>query len=190
MIDSRYYRSSLLWGLLYQNTMGSRGNMYIGCNYGLKMWQTKVRSTNQEFEQLSFPLWKQECLISCSTPGHLAFGLLTRTVGVPVGPNGTDVATFSHKRSAWIKKLFLQKFSGAPKNLRVDTFPDPVSNFEAPWRPFLILKVVRHFRRWVSAPLFLLSLIIGQIVLVLTFFGPQMFWGTTFFWTNNYFCWT
>ena len=39
-----------------------------------------------------------------------------------------------------------------PKNLGVDTFPDPVRNFGAPWRPFWILQAVRRCRRWASAP--------------------------------------
>ena len=39
-----------------------------------------------------------------------------------------------------------------PKNLGVDTFPDPVCHFGAPWRPFWILQAVRRCRRWASAP--------------------------------------
>ena len=31
-----------------------------------------------------------------------------------------------------------------PKNLGVDTFPDPVRHFWAPWRPFWILQAVRR----------------------------------------------
>ena len=42
------------------------------------------------------------------------------------------VVYFSHRRSARIKKLILRKLTGAPKNLGVDTFPDPVSHFGAP----------------------------------------------------------
>ena len=63
-----------------------------------------------------------------------------------------SVATFSHKRSGQIKKPFLRKLMGVSKNLGVDTFPDPVSHFWAPWRPFWILQVVQRCRRWVSAP--------------------------------------
>ena len=37
-------------------------------------------------------------------------------------------------------------------NLGEDTFPDPVSHFGAPWRPFWILQTVRRCRRWASAP--------------------------------------
>ena len=39
-----------------------------------------------------------------------------------------------------------------PKNLGVDTFPDPIRHFGAPWRPFWILLAVRRCRRWASAP--------------------------------------
>ena len=39
------------------------------------------------------------------------------------------VVYFSHRRSARIKKLILKKLTGASKNLGVDTFPDPVSQF-------------------------------------------------------------
>ena len=39
-----------------------------------------------------------------------------------------------------------------PKNLEVDTFPDPIRHFGAPWRPFWILQAVRRCRRWASAP--------------------------------------
>ena len=37
--------------------------------------------------------------------------------------------------------------TGAPQNLGVDTFPDPVSHFWAHWRPFWILQAVRRCRR-------------------------------------------
>merc|ERR1711954_400716 len=63
-----------------------------------------------------------------------------------------SVATFSHRRSARIKKLILRKLTGSPKNLGVDTFPDPLRHFGAPWRPFWILQVVRRGRRLASAP--------------------------------------
>ena len=39
-----------------------------------------------------------------------------------------------------------------PKNLEIDTFPDPLYHFGAPWRPFWILQAVRRCRRLVSAP--------------------------------------
>ena len=39
-----------------------------------------------------------------------------------------------------------------PKTLGVDTFPDPVGHFGAPWRPFWILQLVRRCRRWASYP--------------------------------------
>ena len=47
-----------------------------------------------------------------------------------------SVATFSHRSSARIKKLIEQKLIGAPKNLGVDTFPDSVGYFGAPYQPF------------------------------------------------------
>ena len=39
-----------------------------------------------------------------------------------------------------------------PKNLGVDTFPDPVGHFGPPCRPFPILQAVRHYRQWAIAP--------------------------------------
>ena len=39
-----------------------------------------------------------------------------------------------------------------PKSLGVDTFPDPIRHFGAPWRPFWILQAVRRCRRWASSP--------------------------------------
>ena len=63
----------------------------------------------------------------------------------------SSVTTFSH-RSARIKKLILPKLLRTPKNLGVDSFPDPVRHFGAPWRPFWILQAVRRCRRLASAP--------------------------------------
>merc|ERR1711942_614120 len=63
-----------------------------------------------------------------------------------------SVVYFSHRRSARIKKLILRKLLRMPKNLRVDTFPDPVSHFGAPWWPFCILQAVRRCRRLASTP--------------------------------------
>ena len=60
-----------------------------------------------------------------------------------------SVATFSHRRSARIKKLIQRKLLRMPKNLGVDTFPDPVAHFGAPWQPYWILQVVRRCR-WCS----------------------------------------
>ena len=53
----------------------------------------------------------------------------------------------NHRRSAWRKKLILRKLPRMPKNLRVDTFPDPVGHFGAPWRPYWILQAVWRCRR-------------------------------------------
>ena len=39
-----------------------------------------------------------------------------------------------------------------PKNLGVDTFPDPLCHFGAPWRAFWILQAVRRCRWLASAP--------------------------------------
>ena len=80
--------------------------------------------------------------------------LLARVVGIPVCQRSggrlasTLVATiniiifsrrffpsvvyFFHRGSVQIKVLILQKLTGAPKNLGLDTFPDPVSHFGAP----------------------------------------------------------
>ena len=54
--------------------------------------------------------------------------------------------TFSHRWSARIKKLILQKLAGVPKNLGVDTFPDPSAILGPPGGPFVFC------RRWVSVP--------------------------------------
>ena len=59
----------------------------------------------------------------------------------------SSVATFSHRRSARIKKLILRKLLRMPINLGVDTFPDPVGHFGAHWQPFWILQVVQGYRR-------------------------------------------
>ena len=58
-----------------------------------------------------------------------------------------SVVYFSHRRSALIKKLILRKLLRLPKNLGVDTFPDPVGHFGAHWRPFWVLQAVRRCRR-------------------------------------------
>ena len=85
--------------------------------------------------------------------------ILARAYGVPVGRrSGSRLATtlkatkndifflsffyFSHRRSARIKKLIWRKLTGAPQNLGVDPFPDPVGHFGAPWRPFWIFEVL------------------------------------------------
>ena len=49
-----------------------------------------------------------------------------------------SVATFSHRRSARIKKLIWRKWFETVNNLGLDPFPDPVGHFGAPWRPFCI----------------------------------------------------
>ena len=51
------------------------------------------------------------------------------------------IGTFSHRRSARMKKLILQKWLKMANNLGSDPFPDPVGHFGAPWRPFWILQV-------------------------------------------------
>ena len=43
-------------------------------------------------------------------------------------PHFYSLATFSHRRSARIKKLNQQKLTGVPKNLGMDTFPDSVGH--------------------------------------------------------------
>ena len=53
-----------------------------------------------------------------------------------------------------------------PKNLGVDTFPDPVGHFGAHWWPFWILQAVRRCRRWASAPG------AARLVFYLILFGP------------------
>ena len=58
-----------------------------------------------------------------------------------------SVATFSHRRSARIKKLIQRKLLRMPKNLGADTLPDPVALFGAPQQPFLILQAVNECPR-------------------------------------------
>ena len=41
-----------------------------------------------------------------------------------------------------MKKIIDQKLTGAPKNLGIDTFPDPIYHFGDPWWPFWIFKVL------------------------------------------------
>ena len=55
-----------------------------------------------------------------------------------------SVATFSHRRSARVKKLIYLKLTGASKN--VDTLPGPIGHFGAPYWPFLILRAERRCR--------------------------------------------
>ena len=87
-------------------------------------------------------------VIKSYIPHILQDHTLARAVGIPVGPRSggrlvmtlmatkkslffylffPSVATFSH--SARIKKLILQKLTGEPQNLGLDTSPDPVSHF-------------------------------------------------------------
>ena len=54
-----------------------------------------------------------------------------------------------------------------PKNLGVDTFPDPVGHFGPPWQPFWILQAVWHCRQWASAPF------ATRLVFVTFFYGSQ-----------------
>ena len=70
----------------------------------------------------------------------------------PFSPFFSSVATFSHRRSARIKKLIQRKLLGAPKNLGVDILPDPVGHFGAPLLPFWILQAIRRCGWWASAP--------------------------------------
>ena len=76
--------------------------------------------------------------VRCSSGWLLGCRLLTMTYSplfssfFSFPPPIIFFATFSHRRSARIKKLNLQKLIG---------------NFGAPWRPFFILKAVRRCRR-------------------------------------------
>ena len=47
-----------------------------------------------------------------------------------------SVEPFSHRRSAPIKKHILKKLLGAPNNLGIDPFLDPIGHLGPPWRPF------------------------------------------------------
>ena len=61
----------------------------------------------------------------------------------------------------WNAARSCQKLLRTPKNLGVDTFPDPLCHFGAPWRPFWILQAVRRCRRLASAP-FAARLVFGS----------------------------
>ena len=84
--------------------------------------------------------------------------VLARACGVPVGwHSGGRLATINNiiffrnffppsstffiEEVLGSKNLF-GKLTGAPKNLGVDTFPDPVGHFGAPWWPFWISRVL------------------------------------------------
>ena len=43
----------------------------------------------------------------------------------------SSIVNFSIRKSAWIKKLILQKLTGVPNNIGVDIFPDPISQLGA-----------------------------------------------------------
>ena len=68
-------------------------------------------------------------------------GTFARAVNVEAGRYLVDwqqfffIVYFSHRRSAPIKK---PKSTGAPKNLWVDPFPDPIGHFGVPWQPFFL----------------------------------------------------
>ena len=57
--------------------------------------------------------------------------------------------TFSHRGTARIKKLILRKLFRTPKNLGVDTFPDPSAILGPPNGHF---GFCRRCRRWASTP--------------------------------------
>ena len=59
---------------------------------------------------------------------------------------------FSDVTFSRIRTLIWQGLLRMAKNIGVDTFPDPVRHFGAPWRPFWILQAVRRCRRWARAP--------------------------------------
>ena len=57
-------------------------------------------------------------------------------------PFFSSVATFSHRRSARIKKLIKRKLTGVPKNLGVHPLPDFAGHFGTLWWQFWIFEVV------------------------------------------------
>ena len=71
--------------------------------------------------------------------GWLALTLVA-TINVIIFHFPFSVTTFSHRKSVRIKKLIEQTLTGAPKNLRVDTFPDPCRSF---WGPLPAILAVR-----------------------------------------------
>ena len=92
----------------------------------------------------SFNCWHERATFQRSAFGRSTAGnnvvatifiILFPTVFFPppcFPPIFSSAAIFSHRRSARIKKLILQKMLRMPKNLGVNTFPDPVGHFGAP----------------------------------------------------------
>ena len=68
---------------------------------------------------------------------HEESGLLFSLFFFSLLPLLYSVTTFSHRRSAQVQNTYLAKVDGG-------TFPDPVSNFGAPWRPFWIFEVLEE----------------------------------------------
>ena len=86
--------------------------------------------------------------------GRLAMTLVDRYFHHYSIPFFFSVATFSHRRSAWIKKLIQPKWLEMAKNLGFDPFPDPVGHFWATWRPFWIQQAVSECPRRRQAGIF------------------------------------
>ena len=70
-----------------------------------------------------------------------------------------------------------------PKNLGVNTFPDPIGHFGAPWRPFWIFQAVRHCRQWASAP-FTARLVLYYVVRMVTLSPEAYYLQGTLSWRN------
>ena len=98
-----------------------------------------------------FGFWHERAAFQRSSLGRSTTGndvvatILISLISVLFSPfSPFSAVTFSHRKSAWIKKLISQKLAGAPKNLGVHPFPDPIGHFGAPWQPFQIFEVLRE----------------------------------------------
>ena len=61
--------------------------------------------------------------------GDLARGKILGRLAFYTWVYFSSVVYFSQRRSVWIKKIILQKLTGAAKYPRLDRFSDPVSHF-------------------------------------------------------------
>ena len=85
------------------------------------------------------------------------------------------------------KKTYLAKIARSAQNLGVGTFPDTISHFGAPWRPFWNLQALRRCRRWASA-LFATRLVFRSLLFLILTFLFKLSW--TFMLSTIYAKWS
>ena len=157
---------SSLFGCSEFDRMGSRNyrTAPLGLKYHLSMLQSPVCPPPSLHNY--YIILERSLKVDTGALFELGSILLAQTVGFPVSQRlGGWLATtlfsffspspfFSPPSSTFLiegvlrrNKLIFQNLTGAPQNLAVDTFPDPVGHFGAPWRPYWNLQVVRRCRR-------------------------------------------